>query len=92
MRSNVNHVCEACGSTVLAGLDFHTVSAFSVPLQKDICTNCLTKILKVMCPSSVMLSSTEATTFQIVEDTQCECGSDKAKIPTHSSWCPKAVI
>jgi hypothetical protein len=22
----------------------------------------------------------------------CECGSDKARIPTHSSWCPKASL
>ena len=21
----------------------------------------------------------------------CECGSDKARVPTHSSWCPKAI-
>lgn len=20
----------------------------------------------------------------------CECGSEKAKLPTHSEWCPKA--
>lgn len=21
---------------------------------------------------------------------RCECGSDKVKLPTHSSWCPKS--
>ena len=23
------------------------------------------------------------------KDPVCECGSDKAKLPTHSTWCPK---
>ena len=25
------------------------------------------------------------------EPKKCECGSDKAKLPTHSDWCPKST-
>jgi hypothetical protein len=27
----------------------------------------------------------------VEEELKCECGSDKAKLPTHSDWCPKKV-
>ena len=25
----------------------------------------------------------------VEEEAKCECGSDRAKLPTHSDWCPK---
>lgn len=28
-------------------------------------------------------------TIDMTYATKCECGSEKCKLPTHSSWCPK---
>jgi hypothetical protein len=49
----------------------------------------------IACPTSLMpgppLQIEALDLSQCQRAPKCECGSDKAKLPFHSSWCPKVT-